>query len=62
MLLMDKYVPPLGGEYPELDEPVLSANRTDHALKHARSNTPITIMPGANGMKLAHIHRQAAFP
>ena len=62
MLLMDKYVHPLGDEYPELDKPVLSANGTDHALKYARSNTPITIMPGTNGIKLAHIHRQAAFP
>ena len=62
MLPMDKNVHLMGGEYLEKDKPELSATGTDHVLKYARGNTPITIMPSANGMNLAHTYRQAAFP
>ena len=46
MLLLDKNVHPLGGEYLDMDEPKLSAIGTDYALKHARLSTPPTIMSG----------------
>ena len=46
MLSMDKDLHLLGGEYLELDEPVLSAIGINHALKYAKINTPIIFMPG----------------
>ena len=47
MLLLDKIMHPLGGEYLDMDEPKLSAIGTDYALKHARHSTPTTIMSSA---------------
>ena len=62
MLPMDKNMHLLGGEYLQMDEPELSATGIDHALKHARGNTPTTNMSSAKGMNLAHTYRQAAIP
>ena len=49
MLLTDKNVHLLGGEYLDMDEPELSATTlgTDYAHKYASKSTPTTILPGA---------------
>ena len=44
MLLLDKNVHPLGGEYLGMDEPKLSAIGTDYALKYVRHSTPTITM------------------
>ena len=44
MLLLDKNVHPLGGEYLDMDKPELSAIGTDYALKYARHSTPTITM------------------